>query len=121
MMHHLKLIKALSYCGVVSATIAHPDVLVDDEEKYKIAMASGYFEEVQGVEESDEKQIPDQEEIILDDFQREPDAATSIDGMTIDELRAYATVNGIDLGKAKNKDAILAMIKEAEKVALREE
>ena len=40
MMHHLKLIKALSYCGVVSATIAHPDVLVDEYWKFKSKYAA---------------------------------------------------------------------------------
>ena len=31
---HLRLIKGLSYDGVVRASAAHPDVFVDDPEKY---------------------------------------------------------------------------------------
>lgn len=45
-MYHLRLIKALSYSGAVSATADHPDVFTDDEQKYQRALASGYFEAV---------------------------------------------------------------------------
>lgn len=46
----------------------------------------------------------------------EEGGATSktIDAMTVAELKAYAEANGIDLGEAKNKAEILAVIKEAE-------
>ncbi len=35
----------------------------------------------------------------------------SLDKMTVDELKAYAEANGIDLGDAKNKSDILEAIK----------
>ena len=41
---HLRLIKGLSYDGVVRASAAHPDVFVDDPEKYTALLESGYFE-----------------------------------------------------------------------------
>ena len=41
---HLRLIKGLSYDGVVRASAAHPDVFLDDPEKYTALLESGYFE-----------------------------------------------------------------------------
>lgn len=38
----------------------------------------------------------------------------SLDNMKADELKAYAADKGIELGEAKKKDDILAVIKEAE-------
>lgn len=43
-MYHLRLIKALSYKGAVSATREHPDTYTDDEAIAQAAVASGYFE-----------------------------------------------------------------------------
>lgn len=43
MSYHLKLIKALSYCGVVTATHQHPDVIVEDKATADAAVATGYF------------------------------------------------------------------------------
>ena len=34
--------------------------------------------------------------------------------MDVEELKAYASDNGIDLGKATSKDGIIAKIKESE-------
>ena len=43
-MYHLKLKKALSYTGIVSATKKKPDVFVKQEKIAKAAIATGYFE-----------------------------------------------------------------------------
>ena len=43
-MYHLKLIKALSYTGAVTATAKKPNVFVEDEATANAAVASGYFE-----------------------------------------------------------------------------
>lgn len=43
MKYHLKLSKALSYCGVVTATHQHPDVIVEDKATADAAVATGYF------------------------------------------------------------------------------
>ena len=48
MSYHLKLVKTLSYYGLVEATREHPDVYVEDEATAKAALASGYFREVTG-------------------------------------------------------------------------
>ena len=42
-MYHLKLIKALSYSGIVRATREKPDVYVEDIETANKAVATGYF------------------------------------------------------------------------------
>ena len=51
MRYHLKLIRGLSYSGIVSATRQKPDVYVDDEAIAKAAVASGYFLIVSSAEE----------------------------------------------------------------------
>ena len=42
-MYHLRLIKALSYDGAVSATREHPDTYTEVEAIAQEAVASGYF------------------------------------------------------------------------------
>ena len=46
MAYRLKLIKALSYTGVVSATKSNPYVEVTDKKAVAKAIATGYFESV---------------------------------------------------------------------------
>jgi hypothetical protein len=43
------------------------------------------------------------------------DAAPSLDKMTVDQLKAHAFSNNIDLGSATKKDEILAVIQSASK------
>lgn len=56
-MYHLKLKKALSYTGIVSATKKKPDVFVKQEKIAKAALATGYFELIE-----QEQQKPKEEE-----------------------------------------------------------
>lgn len=42
-MYHLRLIKGLSYYGVVEASKEQPDVFVEDKNVADAAVASGYF------------------------------------------------------------------------------
>lgn len=51
------------------------------------------------------------EELTMD---KEP---VSLDGMSVEELKAYAEKNTIDIGKSNSRDGILGKIKEAEKEA----
>lgn len=46
-MYHLRLIKALSYTGVVEATKQRPDVYVEDKATADRAVATGYFKLVE--------------------------------------------------------------------------
>lgn len=117
-MYHLRLVKGLSYSGAVSATKDHPDVFVEDEKKYQRAMKSGYFEEIANAPEKsvgtesgrEEDRLPAEVEA------GERPADTLVD-MNTTELRAYASLNGIDTSGLKEKEEILNAIKEAEKKA----
>lgn len=42
-MYHLRLIKSLSYTGVVEATSKNPDVFTEDKATADAAVATGYF------------------------------------------------------------------------------
>ena len=46
-MYHLRLKKALSYNGIVSATRKNPDVYTEDEATAQAAVVSGYFDLVE--------------------------------------------------------------------------
>jgi len=120
-MYHLRLIKGLSYLGCVKATRSNPDVFVDDEVKYKRLLSSGYFADVTA---SDSEEVKVYEPHKTDDAVLEElaDSVTeeetnALDSMSITELKAYATVNGIDLGKKRRREDILKLIKETEERA----
>ncbi len=55
-MYHLRLKKALSYTGIVSASKEQPDVFVKQEKIAKAAIATGYFERIE------EEQQPKEQE-----------------------------------------------------------
>lgn len=117
-MYHLKLIKGLSYNGVVSATKDHPDVFVENEKKYRRAMASGYFEEITDVEtpekDTDAKHDAEEEKTEHSEPKGGPDA---LEDMNVTELKAYAALNGIDITELKKKGEIVDAIRAAEKKA----
>lgn len=150
MEHRLRLVKGLSYSGAVCATRNDPYVVVEDGERYRAAMASGYFEEAPA--EAPMRQGAGPEEgmgMPPDGFVQEipapPQAAmgeqaqaeapmqqgadtgesgqdgaetgTPIGRMTLDELKAYALVGGIDISGLRKKDDILAAVKVAEEKA----
>ena len=142
MEHRLRLVKGLSYSGAVYATRKEPYVVVGDVEKYHAAMASGYFEEVsvQGNVNGDKMaasmgdailpaptEVPIRADIAgtmedigapLDGLGQEGMATgTPIGRMTLEELKAYAYVGGIDISGLRKKDDILAAVKAAENKA----
>lgn len=160
-MHKLRLTKGKSYHGIVCATKQHPEILVQEEEIYQAAMASGYFEElpisveeiektftkeaeVNGRKESTKsvtileenlleepaaileanKEKMVQEQATTKETQKEinrqqdtKDTSTSIEKMSVEELKAYAMLNGINISGLKKKEAILDSIYAAEKKA----
>lgn len=99
MSYHLKLKKALSYCGVVEATKQHPDVFVADKAIAEAALASGYFNLVQGIDETIED-----EKLYL---------KKTLEKMTIPELETFAAYKGISLKGINKKPDIIAEIKKA--------
>ena len=146
MEHRLRLVKGLSYSGAVYATRKEPYVVVGDVEKYHAAMASGYFEEVSvqgnvnGTEDGDKMAAsmgdaippaPTEAPIRADIAGTMEDIGAPLDGlgqegmatgtpigrMTLEELKAYAYVCGIDISGLRKKDDILAAVKAAENKA----
>lgn len=99
-MLHLRLCKALSYSGVVSATKAAPDVFVEDEATALAAVSTGYFKLVEGEAVTPPPAAP-------------TGTITKLDAMTVPELKEYAKANNIDLTGASKKEEILARIEEA--------
>lgn len=115
-MYHLKLIKGRSYSGAVRATAKNPDVFTEDGAVRDAALASGYFEEVGAA-----KAAASDPEIILNEPE-EPvmettDHATELSKMTVEELKAYASINGIPLGSSKKREAVLKAVLDAEEKA----
>lgn len=118
-MYHIRLKKGLSYSGAVTATRRDPDVFTEDAEIYASAMASGYFADLTGSEAGKNLEEPDPQE--EDDGAardetgaREADEEDALASLSVEELKAYAELNGIDLSGAKKKAEILALIREAE-------
>ena len=54
-MYHLKLMKALSFTGIVTATKKNPDVFLEDKATADAAVATGYFKLIEEAEEPPER------------------------------------------------------------------
>lgn len=98
MSYHLKLTKALSYCGVVKATKKNPDVFVEDKATADEAVATGYFKLVEG-EEAPEPP-------------KDPEPGKTLEEMTVPELETYAAYKGVNLKGISKKADIIAKLKE---------
>lgn len=120
MSYHLKLAKGLSYCGIVTATKAKPDVYVDDKAIADKAVATGYFKLVEDGDTGSENaggetsgdDIPDG---IVGDDDEDEDHSTdgkTIDKMTVPELETFATYKGVSLKGIRGKDNIIAKLRE---------
>lgn len=88
MKYHLKLKKALSYCGIVTATKKQPDVFIEDEEIAKQALDTGYFELVEKQEENT---------TVL------PISKEQLEKMKIEDLKSIAEEKGIDITTLNKK------------------
>lgn len=99
-MYHLRLIKALSYTGLVSATQKNPDTFTEDKAIADDAVSSGYFTLIE--DEAEEEQ---EAKYHLDKAQ--------LDEMKFDDLKKLAVDMGIDITGIKKKadlvDAIAAV------------
>lgn len=102
-MYHLRLIKALSYTGLVSATQKNPDTFTEDKAIADDAVASGYFTLVEDGAEDEQGQ--QEAKYHLDKAQ--------LDEMKFDDLKKLAADMGIDITGIKKKadlvDAIAAV------------
>lgn len=100
-MYHLKLIKALSYTGIVKATRKNPDIFVEDKATADTAVATGYFELVGEVE--DKADAGEVEQTAHLDREQ-------LEGMKFDDLKRMATDMGIDIKGLKSKNDIVEAI-----------
>jgi len=98
MSYHLRLTKALSYCGVVKASKSCPNVFVEDKATADAAVATGYFKLVEGEEPG---QPP-----------KEQEPGKTLDEMTIPELETYAAYHNVSLKGVTKRADIIARLKE---------
>lgn len=98
-MYHLKLVKALSYYGVVKATKQNPDVYTEDKATADAAVASGYFKLV------DEAQEPPE-------GGEEKEPGKKLEEMTVPELETFAAYKNISLKGISKKADIIAKLKD---------
>lgn len=101
MSYHLKLTKALSYCGVVKATKKNPDVFVEDKAAADAAVASGYFKLLEIVENMKDESPAQVSHLDQSQFEK----------MKVDDLKKLATDMEIDTtGFKKKADYIEAIV-----------
>ena len=111
-MYHLKLIKALSYTGVVNATVKKPDVYVDDKATADAAVATGYFELLGKAKEQEQDPEPEVEEKAEE---KEPlgYGGKPLSEMNKSELETFATYKDVDIKGAKTRAQIIAKLEAA--------
>lgn len=102
-MYHLKLSKGLSYRGIVSATKKKPDVYIEDEDIYKKALSTGYFEDVSG------GSAPNKGE-----YQKTSPAygGKTLDEMNTSELETFAAYKNVSLKGIRKRDAMIDKLRE---------
>ncbi len=93
-MYHLRLIKALSYIGVIRADKENPDVYTDDKDIAEKAIATGYFKMINDETSEDIKEASEKSE-------------KTLEKMNVSELETFAAYNDISLkGISKKADII---------------
>lgn len=107
-MYHLKLVKALSFTGIVTATKKNPDVFVEDKATADAAVATGYFKLIEEAEEPTEG--GEDKEPGEGGVDKEP--GKKLEEMTVPELETFAAYNGISLKGISKKADIIAKLKE---------
>lgn len=105
-MYHLKLIKALSFTGIVTATKKNPDVFVEDKAAADTAVATGYFKLIEEVQEPPEGG----EEKELGGGDKEQ--GKELEEMTVQDLETFAAYKEISLKGIFKKADIIAKLKE---------
>ena len=95
---HLRLIKGLSYDGVVRASATHPDVFVDDPEKYTALLESGYFEA-----------LPDAHTVTGHLVAQCTARGKTLEELTLEELKAVSPLFEQDVYDALNLENCMAL------------
>lgn len=107
-MYHLRLCKALSYTGIVSATRKNPDVFTEDKAVADKAIASGYFQLVEKGE--------GQTATVKGHLSKE-----QLEEMKVSDLKKLAEAMGIDTGSLEKKAELVEAISTEEVEAPAEE
>ena len=102
-MYHLKLIKSLSYHGIVKATKENPDVLTDDKAVADPAVATGFFELVES---------PAQQTSQPEAEPEESEPGKTLEEMTVAEIETFATYYGVSLKGINTKAKKIAHLRE---------
>lgn len=102
-MYHLKLIKSLSYHGIVKATRENPDVYTDDEAVATAAVATGFFELVES---------PAQQTSQPEAEPEESEPGKTLEEMTVAEIETFATYYGVSLKGINTKAKKIAHLRE---------
>ena len=115
-MYHLKLMKALSFTGIVTATKKNPDVFVEDKATADAAVATGYFKLIEEAEEPTEG--GEEKEPGEGGGDKEPgegggdkEPGKKLEEMTVPELETFAVYKGISLKGISKKADIIAKLK----------
>ena len=102
-MFKLRLIKALSYSGIVKASVDNPIVFTDDQATAEEAVATGYFELVNDNAAGNTAEVAEQEP---------EEEGKALEDMTVSELETYATYNNISLKSARTKALKITKLRE---------
>lgn len=109
-MAKLKLIKGLSYSGIISATKKKPYVEVDDEATVQAAVATGYFEVVDA-EASQPVEEPETAEVLAEEPMQY--GGKPLNEMNKSELETFAAYRDVDIKGANTKAAIIKKLRAA--------
>ena len=102
----LKLIKGLSYSGIIRATAKKPIVEVEDEAIATLAVASGYFVNL----DADEVQAEEVEEETETNLQY---GGKLLDDMNKSELETFAAYRNVPIKGKKTKASLIEAIRAA--------
>lgn len=108
MKYHLRLTKALSYTGIVSATRKNPDVFTDDETVANAAVKTGYFTIIDDGGNSPVANTEGDEQT-----HEEAEPVRHISELNTSELETLAAYHNIVLKGATKKADIIEKIKAA--------
>ena len=102
-MYHLKLVKGLSYNGVVSASQKNPDVYVLEETLANQAVATGYFKLVSG--EIERVQLSSAQDVKFGNLD-----TTQLENMKLEALKRLAEYMGLDPSAYKKKADLIEAV-----------
>ena len=111
-MYHLRLIKALSYNGIIKASKKHPDVYTEDKAIADAAVATGYFAIVAELEvpHAEAEKPPMGEPPADSGAELETPDYEALSRQTKNELTEYARAHGISTDGCRTKADILEAI-----------